>query len=161
MKIVAFSLCWVLILAAPGVMAQQTVAPNQSWDTLRRLQAREKLRVERKAGKKVTGKMISLSDTELVIERKRKNVSFMRDEVKKVWRIVSPSDIRKALSTVSGGAGGFAIGLVTAFLITQASCHDGCGDAEWIAPMVVGSVVGGLIGYFAERDKRTLIYSAP
>ena len=38
MKIVAFCLCWVLIGATPGVMAQQTAPPNQSWDVLRQLQ---------------------------------------------------------------------------------------------------------------------------
>ena len=43
MKIVAFCLCWVLIGATPGVMAQQTVTPNQSWDVLRQLQAGEKI----------------------------------------------------------------------------------------------------------------------
>ena len=41
MKIVAFCLCWVLILTAPSVMAQQTVTPNPSWDVLRQLQAGE------------------------------------------------------------------------------------------------------------------------
>ena len=84
MKITAFCLCWLLIFTAPGVMAQQpttpnqsSIAPKQSWDELRQLQSGEKLKVERKIGKKtVSGKFVSLSDTELLIERKRKNVSF-------------------------------------------------------------------------------------
>lgn len=60
MKITAFCLCWLLILTAPGVMAQQPTtpnqsstvpnqsptAPNQSWDLLGQLQAGEKREVE-------------------------------------------------------------------------------------------------------------------
>jgi len=70
MKIAAFCLCWALILTAPGVMAQQTTAPSQSWDVLRQLQGGEKLEVEKKTGKKkVSGKFVSLSDAELVIVR--------------------------------------------------------------------------------------------
>jgi hypothetical protein len=83
MKIVAFCLCWVLIGATPGVMAQQTAAPHQSWDVLRQLQAGEKIQVDRKTvKKKLSGKFVSLSDTELAIERKGKAESISRDEVK-------------------------------------------------------------------------------
>jgi hypothetical protein len=97
MKIIAFCLCWVLILTAPGVMAQQTTAPNQSWDALRQLLAGDKLQVERKAGKKkVSGEFVGVSETELVIERKGKNESLSRDEVKKVWRFVPPNSYDEA-----------------------------------------------------------------
>jgi hypothetical protein len=48
MKNLAFCLCWVLICATPGVMAQQTATPNQSWDVLRQLRAGQKLKVDRK-----------------------------------------------------------------------------------------------------------------
>jgi hypothetical protein len=41
-----------LICATPGVMAQQTATPNQSWDVLRQLRAGQKLKVERKTEKK-------------------------------------------------------------------------------------------------------------
>ncbi|MGH9752518.1 MAG: hypothetical protein ACREA2_07010 [Blastocatellia bacterium] len=179
MKIAAFCLCWLLILTAPGVMAQQSATssvmarqtttpnqssttPNQSWDALRQLQAEEKLEVERKVGKKkVSGKMVSLSDTELVIERKGKNLSFGRNEVKKVWRVVTPSRFDKAKATISWGAIGGAIGVLAGFLILAGSCHDGCGEAEFIGPVAGATVIGGLIGYFGERGQRTLIYSAP
>jgi len=80
MKIVAFCLCWVLILTASGVMAQQGHALNQSWDVLRQLQGGEKLDVEKKTGKKkVSGRFVSLSDAELVIARKGNGESFSRD----------------------------------------------------------------------------------
>lgn len=159
MKIAAFCLCWLLILTAPGVMAQQGVAPHQSWDILRLLQAGEKLRVERKTGKKVTGKMISLSDTELVIERKGKNVSFRRDEVKKVWRIVPPSRSDKMESARGWGGIGFILGMASALAI-ETSCGGDC-EAEWVGAWVGITAGAALIGYFVVRGQRALIYSAP
>jgi hypothetical protein len=121
------------------------------------LQPGEKLRVERKAGKKVSGKMISLSDTELVIERKGKNVNVGRDEVKKVWRVIPPSRSDRAKATALGGGVGTLWGLI----FTVGSCQSGCNDAEVAAAWASTTVVGALIGYVTQRGKRTLIYSAP
>jgi hypothetical protein len=160
MKIVAFCLCWVLIGATPGVMAQQTAAPNQSWDILRQLQAREKIDVERKTGKKkLLGKFVSQSDTELVIERKRKNASFGRDDVKNIWRVKPPSRKKRAIFTAIGGGAGYFLGLIPAL----GMAFDESGSAAGFYAALIGVPVGGaLAGYFmAGRGKRTLIYSAP
>src|SRR2546422_1005852 len=114
MKIAAICLCWILILSAPGVMAQQTVAPNQSWDALRQLQGGEKLEVRRKTGKKkVSGKLVSLSDANLIMARKGKSESFSRDEVKNIWRVAPPSREKRALGSLCLGAG-VMFGLVVA-----------------------------------------------
>jgi hypothetical protein len=126
------------------------------------LLAGDKLKVERKAGKKKgSGKLVSVSDTELVIERKGKTVSFGRDEVKKVWLVVHRSNDRKILSIIQWGGAGFAVGLMTVLLISLDTCHDGCNEDGMYAGLVGATVVGGLIGYFTERDRRTLIYTAP
>jgi hypothetical protein len=160
MKIIAFCLCWVLIGATPGVMAQQTAAPNQSWDILRQLQAREKIEVERKTDKKkLSAKFVSQSDTELVIERKGKNVSFGRDEVKNIWRVNPPSRKKRAIFTAIGGGAGYLLGLIPALGIAL----DDNGSAAGFYAALIGIPVGGaLVGYFmAGSGKRTLIYSAP
>jgi hypothetical protein len=165
MKIFAFCLCWLLILTAPGVMAQQTAPPNQSWDVLRQLQSGEKLRVERKIGKKkVSGKFVSLSDTELVIERKRKNVSFSRDEVKRIWQVDPPNPTKRVLSTMSGGSTGFTFGFLLGLLfVAGGDCGGDCGPGETglIGATVAASAVGALLGHFMVESKRTLIYVAP
>src|SRR5262245_54070249 len=103
MRIAAFNLCLILILTAPVVVAQQTPTQNQSWDALRQLQAGEKLRVERKTGKKFSGNLIRLTDTELAIERKGKTLSFGRDEVKNVWLVAPPSGRKRAIFAAVGG----------------------------------------------------------
>ena len=160
MKIVAFCLCWLLILTAPGVMAQQTAAPNQSWDVLRQLQAGEKIQVERKTDKnKLSGKFVSQSDTELVIERKRKNVSFGRDEVKNIWRVKPPSRKKRAIFTAIGGGAGYFLGFLAALEIVFS---EGGSEAGAYAALFGISAGGALAGYaMAGSGKRTLIYSAP
>ena len=160
MKIAAFCLCWVLIGATPGVMAQQTADPNHSWDLLRQLQVGEKIEVERKtAKKKLSGKFVSHSDTELVIERKRKNVSFGRDEVKNIWHVKPPSRKKRGIFAAIGGGAGVFVGLITAVGIL----YSGGGSEAGALAALIGIPVGcALAGYFmAGSGKRTLIYSAP
>src|SRR5262245_2224857 len=112
MKIAAFCLCWVLILTAPGLMAQQGAAPNQSWDVLRQLQGGEKLEVEKKTGKKkLSGRFVSLSDADLIIARKGKTESFSRDEVKNIWRVAPPGRTKQAIGGICRGAG-FTSGII-------------------------------------------------
>lgn len=164
MKIAVFCLCWLLILTAPGVMAQQTITPNQSWDVLRQLQAGEKLEVERKTSKKkVSGKFVSFSDTELVIERKRKNVNFSRDEVKNIYHVGPPSRKKRAIFTAIGGGSGFFLGFFAAVVIVSSEAGNEAGAYAALGGITVGgALAGALAGYaMAGSGKRTLIYSAP
>ena len=165
MKVVALCLCWLLILTAPVVMAQQAGASNQSWDALRQLRAGEKLRVERKTGKKkVTGNFVSLSDVELIIERKRKNVSFGRDEVKNVWRVDPPSPRKQKIFSGIGLSLGIFVGVPLAASLAFKQCDGGCADegAGIIAALIGIPVAGALIGRrMAGSGERVLIYSAP
>lgn len=160
MKIVAFCLCWVLIGATPGVMAQQTVPPHQSWDVLRQLQVGEKIQVDRKTvKKKLSGKFLSLSDVELAIERKGKAESISRDEVKNIWRVKPPSGKKRAiLASIGGGAGAF-LGYIAAVGIVFSPNGS---EAEAYAALIGIPVGCALAGYFmAGSGERTLIYAAP
>jgi hypothetical protein len=161
MKIIAFCLCWVLILTAPGMMAQQTAAPNQSWDLLRQLQPGERLEVERKTGKeKVSGKFVSISDTELVIkpEKKRQNGSISRDEVKNIWR-VTPPGLKKRLIFAAIGA---AVGTLSMF-ITYNALDVNSDDSGALLAVPLWLIVPTLLSESAisKKVKRRLIYSAP
>ena len=166
MKIVAFILCWVLILTVPGVMAQQGHAPNQSWDFLRQLQGGEKLEVEKKTGKKkVSGKFVSLSDADLIIARKGKTESFSRDEVKNIWRVAPPGRTKQALGDICRGAG-ITSGLIAAIGavgLGLRECDGGCAD-EGVG--IVAALAGiSVAGFLADRAMRKgahiSIYSAP
>jgi hypothetical protein len=164
MKVTAICLCWLLILTAPGVMAQQPPVPNQSWDALRQLQAGEKLEVERKAAKKVSGKFVSLSDAGLVIERNGKNLSFTRDEVKNIWRVTPTSRKKQVIFAAIGGGAGFFAGALIGLSLASKRCQPNCGDekAGDVAAVVGLSVGGALLGRAAAGNgRRALIYSAP
>jgi hypothetical protein len=165
MKITAFCLCWILILTAPGVMAQQTTALNQSWDFLRQLQVGEKLEVERRTDKKkVSGKFVSLSDTELVIERKGKDERFMRDEVKNIWSVAPPSRRKKVIFSVIGGGVGAFFGFVIALGLGLKQCGGSCADENTgMGAALIGLPVAGVLAgrALAGSGKRALIYSAP
>jgi hypothetical protein len=143
MKIVAFILCWVLILIAPGVMAQQGHAPNQSWDFLRQLQGGEKLEVEKKTGKKkVSGRFVSLSDADLIIARKGKTESFSRDEVKNIWRVAPPGRSKQAIGDMCRGAGitSGLIAVIGAVGLGLRECDGGCADEGIGIPSVPISI---------------------
>jgi hypothetical protein len=163
MKIATFCLCWVLILTAPGVMAQQSAVPNQSWDVLRKFQAGEKLRVERKTSKKkISGRLVSLSDADLIIARKGRTENFSRDEVKNIWLVAPPGRGKEALGSILLGAG-IIFGIVVAVGIGSRECDGGCAEE---GTAVVAALIGiPAAGFFADRalenGKRTLIYSAP
>ena len=165
MKITVICLCSLLILTAPGVMAQQPTVTNQPWDVLRQLQPGRKLEIESKTiKKKVSGKFVSLSDTELVIERKRKNVSFRRDEVKNIWRVTPPSRKKQVILAAIGGGAGFFAGALIGLSLALKPCQPNCGDerAGEVAAVVGLSVGGVLLGRAAAGSgKRALLYSAP
>jgi|SRR5262245_12033211 len=158
MKIIAFCLCWVLILAAPGVMAQQTAAPNQSWDLLRQLQAGEKLEVERKTvKKKVSGKFVGISDTELVIKRGRRDESISRYEVKNIWR-VTPPGLKKRLIFAAIGA---AVGTLSMFIAYDALDVNSDDTGALLAAPFWFAAPAILSEYaISRKGKRRLIYSA-
>jgi hypothetical protein len=168
MKIAAFCLCWLLILTAPGVMAQQANVPNQSWEALRILQAEMKLEIWRKTSpKKDSGKFVSLSDDELVIERKGKTETFGRDEVKFVWLVTGSSRLKKTLLGIIGGGIGFLVAIPIAIGIdsTSSECDGAClGEIVGILIAFIGlPIAGALIGVKAAGSgkRASLIYSAP
>src|SRR5262245_7429783 len=166
MKVAAFNLCWALVLTAPGVMAQQTAAPSQSWDVLRQLQGGEKLKVEKKTSKKkVSGRFVSLSDADLIIARKGKTESFGRDEVKSIWRVAPPGRAKQAIGDMCRGAGftsGF-IALIGAVGLGLRECDGGCADegVGIVAALAGISVAGFLADRVLSKGAHILIYSAP
>src|SRR5262245_35718415 len=152
MKIAAFCLCWLLILTAPGVMAQRTNAPSQSWDVLRKLQAGNKLEVERKTDKKqFEGKMVSFSETELVIERKGNTLSFSRDDVRRIWYRPPPGRLKRIMNSIFGGAGGFLLALLLG-VAAGTQCGD-CEAAVFGAAAGVGAATA-FLGYLTTDGRR-------
>ena len=163
-KTISLLLCWVLLLTSPGVLAQQVQSPNQSWDDLRQTLTAGKLRVEKKDGKKVTGQLKSLSDTELVIRRRGKDLGIERQQVKTIWTVAPPSRVAQTVFGVLGFTGGLIGGAMIAVGLGFKQCGGSCADeGTGIAAALIGLPIAGIfLGHKLAGDgKRTLVYSAP
>jgi hypothetical protein len=119
--------------------------------------------VEKRDGKKSTGQIVSCSDTELVIERKGKLETFNRNDVKKVWSVLPPSQTKKAIFGAIGGVGGVMVGVPIAVSLGFKQCGGSCADegAGALAALIGLPVAGALAGRALATGKRTLIYVAP
>ena len=84
-----------------------------------------------------------MTDTELEINRKGKLESFRRDEVKKVWLVVSPSN-RAGFQTI-GWISGFLAGTMNLLELGFKDCGGACGDEKaGIAAAFIGLPIIGL-----------------
>lgn len=163
-KTVSILLCWVLLMTSPGVLAQQAAPPNQSWDGLKKTLSVGKVMIEKKNGKKFSGQFNSISDTELVIERKGKPEAFSSDEVKTVWTVVPPSRTKQTVFGAAGLAGGLMAGIFIAVGLGFKDCGGSCGDeGTGVVAALIGLPVAGVLTgrWLAGSGKRTLVYSAP
>jgi hypothetical protein len=165
---VALGLCWILIFSTT-VMAQQTQAtstnwPNTDWNDVRQLLVGEKIAVERKDGKKLRGKTVSVSDAELVLERKKRPETLKRDEVRKVWRIAPPSRVKQTIFGGLGLVGGILAGTFIAVNLGFKQCGGSCADeGTGMIAALIGLPVAGALGgrALAGGGKLTLFYSVP
>lgn len=160
---IALGLCWGMIFSTTA-MARQAQMPSANWDDLRQLAAGEKISVERKDGKKLTGKTLSVSDSELVLERKKKPETIQRGEVRKVWRVAPPGKVKQTVFGSLGLAGGLLAGTFIAVNLGFKDCGGNCGDeGTGIVAAMIGLPVAGVLAgrALARSGKRTLIYSVP
>ncbi len=163
-KTISILLCWVLILTSPGVLAQQSAPPNQSWDVLKQNVSAGKVMVEKKNGKKFSGQLNSISGTELVIERKGKPEAFSRDDVKTVWTVTPPSRTKQTVFGAAGLAGGLFAGIFIAVGLGFKDCGGSCADeGTGVVAALIGLPVAGVLAgrWLAGSGKRALVYSAP
>ncbi|HMV51896.1 MAG TPA: hypothetical protein PLD20_19095 [Blastocatellia bacterium] len=155
-------LCWAMVFST--AVTAQTPTPSTDWDNLRRLAIGEKIAVEKKDGKKLTGKNAGVSDVELVLERKKKPKTIARDQVRKVWRIAPPNQTKKTVYGSLGFAGGLLAGVTIAVGLGFKECGGSCADeGTGIVAALIGLPVAGVLAgrALAGNGKRTLIYSAP
>ena len=168
---VALFLCWSLVLSATRVSAQDanpiahaTRAESQDWEVVRQLFTGEKVVIEKKDGKKLTGVKAGATDAELYIERRGKTVDLKRDEVQRIWRVAQPSRKKQWLFGGIGAGVGLVAGLGVATGLALKQCGGSCTDeGVGMVAAVVGLPAGGAAAgvALAGGGKRTLIYAAP
>ena len=154
--VIAFAL--MAMLARPQLtFAQVTTDPIiGSWEGLKAVPPGDKVEVDLRNGQTLKGKLISISDTVLTIERGKRTTDVTRVDTLRVHRVVSKSSKRATLIGLGIGAGVGLIGSVAA-----AKSGGGEGDADLGAVIVgaIGAGAGALIGYIVgSRNQRSLIY---
>jgi hypothetical protein len=172
----AICLCWILALSTMRAAAQEPViqplaadptAPaegtnDRGWETVQQLFTGDKVKIEMKDGKKLTGAKSRATGAELYIERKGKTVELKRGDMLRVWRISPPSRKKQA---ILGGIGA-GVGLVAGFLVTFGLAAGGAdedgivygGLAAVTGLPAAGAVAGVLL---AGNGAHKLIYTAP
>jgi len=169
MKTKLAAVCLSLILPAQAQLAlaqSSQLSSNQAWDLVKETTLGEKLEVKLKDGRKVKGDKVLVSDSELSLTIKNQQVAqFKRDEIRQVWRSLSPDPDKKRLYETIGIGAGLVGGIALAAAVsrTNDSCYDCRGRGIGMVAAVVGvTTAGALIGRkLGGGGKRMLIYQAP
>ncbi len=153
---VAFAL--MAMVAKPQIaFAQVTPDPIRgSWEGIKAVPPGDEVAVHLRNGQTLKGKLISVSDTALTIERGTNTTDVTRGDALKIHRMVSKSSKRATLIGLGIGA---AVGVAGS--VAGAKSSGGEGDADLAALIVgtIGAVAGALIGYIVgSRKQRALIY---
>jgi hypothetical protein len=144
----------------------QTVGSNLSeWENLRYLPSKQKIRIEKMDGKKMTARIRNAPDGELLIDRKGKSETLRRDDIKQIWMITNNASRKKTgiFAGIGAGAGLFG-GVLAAYGIAMSGCDGSCdGEGAAIIAVLVGlPVLGGALGaVLAGKQQETLVYQAP
>jgi hypothetical protein len=145
------------LLIQPLFLVGQTPAVND-WSGVKALPVEGRLLVETKDGKKIEGKLESVSDTDLSLSRKDKTVTVEKSDVKKIYRIGrEPTAKTLVIGTGIGAAVGAIVG-VAALAGTGGSDDTGGVLTKFIAAGAALGATAGALGLAFK--KRTLVYES-
>ena len=158
--VVAFAL--MAMLARPQLaFAQVTTDPIiGSWERLKAIPPGDKVEVDLRNGQTLKGKLISVSDTVLTIERGKRTTDVTRGDTLRVFRMISKSAKR---ATLIGLATGIGISMAGTAIFANTGGRGGEADLYGLVAVVSGASAGTLIGYIvgrqsSKRNQRVLIY---
>ncbi|HJU92292.1 MAG TPA: hypothetical protein VJ656_05075 [Pyrinomonadaceae bacterium] len=147
------------LLLSPVTLAAQ--ATTSDWSSLTSVQTGSKLSVKLRNGKKVDGKLSSVSETAVAVMVKNTSTELTRDDIRTVHLVNGNSAKKGALIGLGVGAGvGAAFGA-----IVDVSNNDDLPDFDIPATpftTILGAGVGAISGFFIGRagKKRVLLYEA-
>jgi hypothetical protein len=157
----------VLMFSQPALVSPQTSnvsLPGQDWEKVKQVAANEELEVILKNGRKVRGRLVSATDSELWFSiKKRQPAPIKRDEVQNVWYILPSKKGKKQMFAGIGGITGFLTGVGVALSRMEVQCGDCTGEKAAMGVAIIGGLVGGaLIGYkLGGRRQKILIFQIP
>jgi hypothetical protein len=146
-------------LASPQTSSAPT--PGQDWEKVKQVAANEELEVKLKNGRKVKGRLISATDSELQLSIKKQQPALIkRDDVQKAWHLRPSNKARKQRYAGIAGITGFLTGIGVAVSRMNVQCGKCTGEKAAMGVAILGGLVGGtLIGYkLGSRPQKVLIF---
>lgn len=164
MRTKTFALLMVMLIFLMSVSPTFAQNPGVStdWSTVMAISAGEKVSIETKDGKKLKGRIRSVSDTMVTLDRGSKTSDLTRDSISKVYRMEGSTGKSVGKAALIGAAigGGIGIGLGVA----SGGYEDlSRGEVAAIAGgvlSVIGAGIGALVGGLGSREKRVLVYQS-
>lgn len=153
-----------ILLAPSSLVAQTSTASINDWSRLSAVGPESKLTIRLKNGKKVDGRLSSVSDGGLTLSVKDKPLEVKRADIRSVHQVKPPSTAKWTLIGTGVGAGATA-----AVVAVARSNDDDTGfdfdkleNAIHGGLVVVGAGVGAITGFFVGRSRRkkVLIYES-
>lgn len=158
-KIFALTFTIISLLSQPLFLPGQDVAAGQQdWAAVQALSAGVKLQVEIKDGKRLKGKLNSVSPTALTLTANNKTTNLNRDDIQKIYQSRGGSRVTSALIGAAIGAG-VGAGAALALLGATGGSDDTTGiiGRGTLIGAGIGTAVGVAIG---KGSRRTLIYES-
>ena len=150
-----------LLLNPVATMAQKGVNSVRDWEAVKAVSVREKLSIRLKDGKNLEGKLSSVTDTTLTLEREKKSVDLNRDSIAKVYRLVKRST-GKSIARSAGIGAGIGFGTGAGVGIWGGTYEDLETTALVLALGGIGAGIGGgigaIVGAFGSKQRRVLVY---
>lgn len=150
-----------LLMCVTPALAQQA-GVSRDWSTVQALAPGEKVNIETKDGKKMKGRLRSVSDTMITLERDSKISDVNRDSISRVYRMVGSAgkSVGKGVAIGAAIGGGVGVGLG----IASGGYEDlSRGEVAAIAGGVLGVIgagIGALVGGLGSKEKKVLIYQS-
>ena len=165
MKVAWFLSLLMFTQTALAYPQKSTVQPfYQDWDRVKRVAVDDELMLKLKDGRKLKGRMASVTDSELQLSLKKQQPALIkRDDIQRVWHMRPSSKARKQMYAGIGGGIGFVTWVGVALSRMETQCGKCTGEnAALGAGLVAGLLGGALLGYkLGGRRQKALIYQSP
>jgi hypothetical protein len=150
-----------ILVFAPVMAADASGKPLAQWNVVEAIPVGEKLLVEMKDGKRVTGVMAAVSSDGVSIRDPGtdtgKTIALRRDDIQRIYRLLGRSRAKSALVGAGVGAAvGGGIGLIL-YLPNRDDIVGGVVPAFAAVGAGFGAAIGAALG---RGQKRVLVYQA-
>ena len=150
-----------LLAQPPAALTQGANTPTtDGWEVVKATSVEDELEVVRRDGRKVRGRLLTVSDTTLRLSRKDEVIDLGKADIFRIYRSTPKSGEFHRLTSGIGATVGGGVGLAVALSTNRRSY--GRGPSAAIVLIPVGTALGAIGGYIlgSKMKSRMLIYES-